>query len=421
MPERGRAVERLESAAMSRADVLALFRSRDYRLYSVQNLAAALAERSQGVAIGWDLYERTGSALALGWVGLAQFLPVIALFLPAGHLADRFDRRRVMIAGFVVWAAAAATLALAAQSDAPVGWVYLAAVGLGTAQVINRPSRDALLAQLLPREYLSRAVTWNASFHQFASITGPVAAGALIAATGGAATVYVADFVLIVVAAIATLAIRRRAIERSGRPRSPRELLAGLEHVWRTKTILGVITLDLFAVLFGGAVALLPLFAKDILHVGPTGLGWLTAAPAIGALAMALAHGFLPPYAQAGRMFVQSVAGFGVAIVVFGLSTSFWLSLVALLVAGALDNVSVVIRGTVVQLHTPDELRGRVSAVNRVFITSSNELGAFESGLVATLIGPVPTVVVGGIATIAFVLGALRLFPELRALGRLGR
>ena len=406
---------------MSRADVLALFRSRDYRLYSVQNLAAALAERSQGVAIGWYLYERTGSALALGWVGLAQFLPVILLFLPAGHLADRFDRRRVMVAGFAVWAAAAATLAVAALTGAAVGWVYLAALGLGTAQVLNRPSRDALLAQLLDREYLSRAVTWNASLHQFASITGPVAAGALIAATGGAAIVYVVDLVLIAIGATASLAIRRRAIEPSGRPRSPRELLAGLEHVWRTKTILGVITLDLFAVLFGGVVALLPIFAKDVLHVGPTALGWLTAAPAIGALAMALAHGFLPPYARAGRVFVWSVAGYGVAIIAFGLSTWFWLSLATLLVAGALDNVSVVIRGTVVQLHTPDELRGRVSAVNRVFISSSNELGAFESGLVAALIGPVPTVVLGGAVTIGFVLGALRLFPELRALGRLGR
>ena len=288
---------------MSRADVLALFRSRDYRLYSIQNLAAALVERSQGVAIGWDLYERTGSALALGWVGLAQFLPVILLFLPAGHLADRFDRRRVMVAGFAVWTAAAGTLAAAALSGGPVGWVYLAALGLGTAQVLNRPSRDALLAQLLERDYLSRAVTWNASLHQFAAITAPVAAGVLIAATGSAAAVYIADLVLIGIGATATLAIRRRPIERSGRARSPRELLAGLAHVWRTKTILGVITLDLFAVLFGGAVALLPIFAKDILHVGPAGLGWLTAAPAIGALAMAVAHGLLPSYAQSGADF----------------------------------------------------------------------------------------------------------------------
>ena len=409
------------SSFRSRADLLALFRSRDYRLYCVQTLAAALVERSQVVAIGWDLYERTGSALALGWVGLAQFVPVILLFLPAGHLADRFDRRRVMLAGFAVWFAAAATLAAAALSGAPAGWIYVAALGLGTAQVITRPSRDALLAQILERDYLARAVTWNASLHQVASIAAPVAAGALIAATHGAAAVYVAALVLIGVGAIASVAIRRRAIERSGRPRSPRELLAGLEHVWRTKTILGVITLDLFAVLFGGATALLPIFAKDILHVGPTALGWLTASPAIGALMMAVVHGILPAYRRAGLVFVWSVAGFGLAIIVFGLSTWLWLSLAALVVAGALDNVSVVIRGTIVQLHTPDELRGRVSAVNRVFISSSNELGAFESGLVAALIGPVATVVLGGAATIAFVLGALRLFPGLRALGRLGR
>jgi MFS family permease len=406
---------------VSRADVLALFRSRDYRCYSIQTLAAALVERSQGVAIGWDLYERTGSALALGWVGLAQFVPVILLFLPAGHLADRFDRRHVMVAGFAVWAGAIATLAVAALSGAPPGWAYLAAFGLGVAHVINRPSRDALLAQILERGLVARAVTWNASLHQFASIAAPAAAGVLIAATGSAATVYVIDTLLIGVAVIAAAAIRRRPVDRSDRPRSARELLAGLAHVWRTKTILGVITLDLFAVLFGGAVALLPVFAKDILHVGPSALGWLTAAPAIGALAMALVHGFLPPYRRAGLVFVWSVAGFGLAVIAFGLSTSLWLSLAALAVAGALDNVSVVIRGTVVQLHTPDELRGRVSAVNRVFITSSNELGAFESGLVATLIGPVPTVVLGGAATVAFVLGALRLFPELRALGRLGR
>ena len=405
----------------SREDALAPFRLRDYRLFSVMVLAGALVERSQGVAIGWDLYERTGSALALGWLGLAQFLPVILLFLPAGHLADRFDRRRVIVAGFAVWAVAVALLLAAAVPGAPPGWFYLAAAGIGTAQVASRPSRDALLPQLLERDLLGRAVSWNASLHQFASIAGPTAAGALIAATGSATSVYVANLVLIAVAAIAILLVRRRNIEPSGRPRSPRELLAGLEHVWRTKTILGVITLDLFAVLFGGAVALLPVFAKDILHVGPAALGWLTAAPAIGALAMAVAQGLMPPFRRSGLVFVWSVAGFGLAIVVFGLSTWFWLSLAALVVAGALDNVSVVIRQTVVQLQTPDELRGRVSAVNRVFISSSNELGAFESGLLAALIGPVPTVVLGGVATVAFVLGALRLFPELRVMGRLGR
>jgi hypothetical protein len=214
--------------------------------------------------------------------------------------------------------------------------------------------------------------------------------------------------------------VRRRRIERPERPRSPRDLLGGLVHVWRTKTILGVITLDLFAVLFGGVTALLPVFAKDVLHVGPAALGWLTAAPALGALAMSIAQGARRPLHRPGVAFIWAVAGYGAAIIVFGASSWLWLSLAALLVAGALDNISVVIRATVVQLYTPDELRGRVSAVNRVFISSSNELGAFESGLLAALIGPVPTVLFGGVATIAFVLAALRLFPDLRGMGRLG-
>jgi len=408
---------------MSRADAhdpLAPFRSRDYRRFSALALLAAMIERSQGVAIGWDVYERTGSALALGVLGLVQFLPVLMLFLPAGHLADRFDRRWVLLASFSAWGAANALLAVTSLTGGPAGWIYLAAAGLGSALVVNRPARDALLAQLAPPETLARAVAWNSSLFQFASVAGPAAAGTLIAATGTASSVYLANVGFAVLAAAIALAIRRRPIDHAARARSLRDLLAGVEHVWRTKPILGVITLDLFAVLFGGATALFPIFAKDILHVGPAGLGWLTAAPAIGALAMAVAQGTAPPLRRAGRVFVWAVAGYGLAMIVFGLSTWFWLSLAALVAAGALDNLSVVIRATVVQLYTPDALRGRVSAVNRVFISSSNELGAFESGVLAAFIGPVATVVFGGVATIALVLGALRLFPDLRRLGRLG-
>jgi MFS family permease len=401
-------------------DPLAPLRSRDYRLLSAFILATGLIEKSQGVAIGWDLYERTGSPLALGWVGLAQFLPVILFFLPAGHLADVFDRRWVAALSMAIWSASSALLAGASLAGAAPGWIYLAAACVGAAQVVNRPARDALLPQLLGPDRLGRAVAWNAGLLQFASIVGPVAAGTLIAASGTAATVYVANLALAVVAATAVVLIRRRRIERPERPRTPRDLLGGLEHVWRTKVILGVITLDLFAVLFGGVTALLPVFAKDILQVGPSGLGWLTSAPAIGALAMSIVQGTLRPFRRPGRAFVWSVAGYGAAIIVFGLSPWFWLSLVALLAAGALDNVSVVIRATVVQLYTPDALRGRVSAVNRVFISSSNELGAFESGLLAALTSPVFTAVFGGVATLALVLGALRLFPELRRMGTLG-
>jgi len=408
---------------MSRADAhdpLAPFRSRDYRRFSALALLAAMIERSQGVAIGWDVYERTGSALALGALGLVQFLPVLALFLPAGHLADRFDRRWVLLASFAAWGAANLLLAVISLTGEPAGWIYLAAAGLGSALVINRPARDALLAQLAPPETLARAVAWNSSLFQFASVAGPAAAGTLIAATGTASSVYLANVGFAVLAAAIALAIRRRPIDHAARARSLRDLLAGVEHVWRTKPILGVITLDLFAVLFGGATALFPIFAKDILHVGPAGLGWLTAAPAVGALAMAVVQGSAPPLRRAGLVFVWAVAGYGLAMIAFGLSTWFWLSLAALVAAGALDNLSVVIRATVVQLYTPDALRGRVSAVNRVFISSSNELGAFESGVLAAFIGPVATVVFGGVATIALVLGALRLFPDLRRLGRLG-
>jgi len=408
---------------MARADAhdpLAPFRSRDYRRFSGVALLAAMIERSQGVAIGWDVYERTGSALALGALGLVQFLPVLALFLPAGHLADRFDRRWVLGLSFAAWGAANLLLAVTSLAGSHTGWIYLAAAGLGSALVINRPARDALLAQLAPPETLARAVAWNSSLFQFASVAGPAAAGTLIAATGTASSAYLANVGFAVLAAALALAIRRRPLEHAARARSLRDLLAGVAHVWRTKPILGVITLDLFAVLFGGATALFPIFAKDILHVGPAGLGWLTAAPAIGALAMAVAQSAAPPLRRAGLVFVWAVAGYGLAVIVFGLSTWFWLSLAALLAAGALDNLSVVIRATVVQLYTPDALRGRVSAVNRVFISSSNELGAFESGVLAAFIGPVATVVFGGVATIALVLGALRLFPDLRRLGRLG-
>jgi MFS family permease len=401
-------------------DPLAPFRSRDYRRFSGVALLAALIERSQGVALGWDVYERTGSALALGALGLAQFLPVLALFLPAGSLADRFDRRWILVLSFAAWGAANLLLAATSLTGAPAGWIYLAAAGLGSALVINRPSRDALLAQLVAPATLARAVAWNSGLFQFASVAGPAAAGTLIAATGTAVSVYFANVGFAVLAAGLALTIRRRPVERGTRPRSLRELLAGVAHVWRTKPILGVITLDLFAVLFGGATALFPIFAKDILQVGPAGLGLLTAAPAIGALAMAVAQGASPPLRRAGRVFVWAVAGYGLAMIVFGLSTWFWVSLAALAAAGALDNLSVVIRATVVQLYTPDDLRGRVSAVNRVFISSSNELGAFESGLVAAVIGPVATVVFGGVATIALVVGARRLFPDLARLGRLG-
>ena len=406
-----------DRSASDAHDPLGPLRHRDYRLFVGHVFLTTLVEKSQTVVIGWDLYERTGSALALGWMGLLQFLPVMLLFLPAGQVADRFDRRRVVAASLLGWSGCSALLVYASLAGAGVAWIYVAVVAIGVANVVNRPSRDALV----PRAMLGRAIALNASLFQAAAIGGPALVGMIIAATHGAAPAYAFNIACTLCASVLMILIHRRALERAPRPRSFRELFGGLEHVWRTKEILGVITLDLFAVLFGGATALLPIYAKDILHVGPAGLGWLTAAMSIGALAASVTQGIRRPFRHQGTAFAWSVAGFGVAIAVFGLSTWFWLSLAALAAAGALDNISVVTRQLVVQYYTPDELRGRVSAVNRVFISSSNELGAFESGLLAALTGPVFTVVFGGVLTIVFVAAGLRYFPALRRMGSLAR
>jgi MFS family permease len=388
----------------------------DYRRLLLVSGAMQLAHQMQATAVGWDLYERTGSVLSLAWVGLAQLLPALVLFIPAGELADRRDRRRVMAFSMSLVVLGSLGLCVAALLGASPVWTYLCLMLTSGAQVVNRPSRDSLLPRVVSDAQLGQAVALNASVFQSASIFGPAAAGLIIAATHSAAPVFAIDFVLasIGLATVLTLTVSGKPPPQA--PLTMRALLAGVEHVWRTKVILGAISLDLFAVLFGGATALLPVYAKDILQVGPAGLGWLNSAPAIGAVAMALWLTRNPPRQHVGRLFLGSVAGFGVATAVFGLSTHYALSFGALVVIGALDNVSVVVRQTIVQLWTPDGLRGRVSAVNRVFVSSSNELGAFESGALAALIGPVATVVAGGIATVGIVVAALRVFPDLRRL-----
>jgi MFS family permease len=410
----------IPTAARPRHDRYAAFRLRDYRLFSGVVLLSAMLQQTQSVALGWDVYDRTGSAMALGLVGLVQFIPGLLLFLPAGAIADRFDRRKVMIATLALWGAASAGLALAAAGGSGVGWLYFW-VAIGTVgHVVNRPARDALLPQLVPAHLFPNAVVWNSSLYQTASVAGPAVAGMLIAAYGGAGIVYALNAVLTLTALALAHRIRARPSPSVPRASSWRDLFAGLAHVWRTPIVLGVMALDLFAVLLSSATALLPLYARDILHVGPAGLGWLSAAPAIGALVMAFIQGARPPR-HVGRAFFWSLAGFGAATAVFGLSTSFWLSVAALIAVGACDNISVVIRQTVVQLHTPDEVRGRVSAVNRVFIQSSNQLGAFEAGALAMLTTPVFAVVAGGVATVMITIAGVRVFPELRRLGTLAR
>ena len=396
----------------------AVFRIRDYRLLIGGSFLTTILQQTQAVALGWDIYERTGSAMALAWMGLVQFIPVMLLFLPAGQLADRYDRRWIMVLSQLLWCAGSIALAVTAWTNASVSWMYIGLATSGAAMMINRPSRDALVPQVVPLPLLARAVAWNSSSFQIASVVGPMLAGIFIA-MGGALPVYSLNAVLAIVSLGLTIAIGVRPSATKQRAISWGEAFAGLAHVWKTKVILGLMAIDLFVIVMGGVSALLPIFAKDILHVGPAGLGWLSAAPALGAIAMALLKGHRRPYKRSGRIFIAAMAGYSTAMLTFGLSHWFWLSFAALLLGGACDFTGAVIRQTVLQLQTPDNLRGRVSAVNRVFISSSNELGAFRAGLLTSLGSPAVTVVAGGIATLAFVAVGIRLFPSLRRLGRL--
>ena len=401
-------------------DLYAPFRHRDFRRFIAMVLIASLCQQSLGVAVGWDIYERTGSAMALGWVGLAQFIPVLVFFLPAGQLADRHDRRRIVAVSLAIWMAAAALLVWSALHSAPVISIYAALTAIGMSTVLNRAGRDALLTQMVPADTLARAIMWNSTLFQTASVAGPSLAGLMIGLGGSAVTVYWFNLGGMLVAMGLALSIRHHPLVRGKRPSTWGDVFGGLAHVWRTKVVLGLITIDLFAVLLGGATALLPIYAKDILHVGATGLGWLASAPAIGAVSVAFLHARAKPYAHAGRAFLWAVAAFGLATLVFGLSRWYWLSFIALVVVGASDNVGAVIRQTAVQLYTPDELRGRVAAVNRVFISSSNELGAVESGLLASLTNPVFTVVAGGLVVLGIAAMGFRVFPDLRKLKTVG-
>lgn len=390
---------------------------RDVGLHLLATLASSLIHFSQGVAVGWHIYEHTGSAFSLGLVGLFQFLPILGLFLITGHLVDRYERRAILLVSLPLTAASSAWLAATMALALPVGWIYGALFLSGCAQILNRPARDALLPSLVPATALARTLAINTSLVQTASVSAPAAAGLILALDHSAVPVPLINVGLAFIALGATLAIRTRS--RAAQPGgfSLHSLLGGLRFVWQERPVLAVMTVDMLAVLFGGAVALLPVYAKDILNVGPGGLGVLSAAPAVGAVLVSLGIARFGIRVE-GRLFLWTVAGFGLATMVFGYSRSFPLSLLALLAIGAFDSVSVVIRQTIVQGQTPDALRGRVAAVNRVFISSSNELGAVESGTAAALLGPVAAVVAGGAATLLVVAGCPLVFPQLKHLGR---
>jgi MFS family permease len=370
-----------------------------------------------GVAVGWQLYDLTGRALDLGLVGLAQFVPMILLTLVVGQVADRYDRRLVVVVCEVAKAAVAAALALGAIG----GWqtrttIFALVALLGAAQAFENPAMSALVPEVVPRSLIAPAMAWVISAGQTAQIVGP-ALGGLLYAFGPGAAYFTAGGLFILAGALAA-AIR---VERRVRPREPLTLetvFSGAAFIYGQRVLLGSMSLDLFAVLLGGATALLPVFAKDILKVGPVGLGVLRSAPAIGALATSVFLARYPLEHRLGSTLFRSVIVFGAATVVFALSADFALSLVALTILGAADVVSMVIRMSLAQIRTPDGMRGRVSAVHSLFTGTSNQLGAFESGVLAALIGTVPSVLLGGLGTIAVAALWMALFPELRRLGR---
>lgn len=403
--------------------VRALLSNRRYALYLVSRLSLIVATQMLSVAVGWQVYEITRKALALGLSGLALFLPGFLLALPGGHVADRHDRRKILIASHLGIATCATVLAVMAfrhmQSLLPI---YGVLGVLGTIRAFSGPAGQALMPSLVDRKDLERAVALGSSSWQLAMIAGPSLGGALYAATGSAGVVYVVCAVMALVAAASVIALGNPPATADVRKREPptwSTVFAGLRYVWSNKPILGAISLDLFAVLLGGAVALLPIFARDLLHIGPWGLGILRSAPALGAATVALILTSYPLRGRAGVIMLACVLIFGVATIVFGVSRSFVVSLVALVILGASDMVSVVIRSTLIQTRTPDEMRGRVGAVNMVFIGASNELGEFESGVTAAWLGPETAVVVGGIGTCIVVVVWALLFPALRKVDRL--
>jgi MFS family permease len=400
-------------------DPYAALRQRDFRLLLAGTVLASVGTQMASVAVGWELYDRTESAANLGYAGLVQFVPVLLLSFPAGQAADRYSRRGLLCAAQSLTALSALGLATLSYFRGPVGWMYVFLFLVGTGRAFSAPARWSLLPQVVPAAALTNAVTWNSGGWHLASVAGPALGGWAIYLSGGAAVTYVIAAGCALACAALVAAIRPRPRLRPKDPVALSSLIEGARFVWRNKLILATITLDLFAVLFGGATALYPIYARDILDVGAVGLGWLKAAAPLGALASAFVLAHRPPLRRAGRSLLGAVAGFGLATIAFGLSRDPLVSFACLALTGALDNVSVVVRGTLVQTLTPEWLRGRVSAVNAIFVGSSNELGEFESGITAAWFGPVASVVGGGVGTLVVVLAAALRWPEVLRLGAL--
>lgn len=433
-----------------RHDAYAVFRNGDFVRYLSGRLVAVFGQQMLTVAVGWELYERTHSALALGIVGLAEMIAMVCCTLPAGHLADNRARKRIILTALMVSSTASLGLTLISWLHAPVVLIYACLFTAAAARTFLWPASSAFLTSLVSREQFPRAVTWNSGTFQLSSVAGPAVGGALIAlfhkySDHPAAFIYALNLLTALTCFFCVKSVRAHHEVKNPEPMSLRSFATGFRFIFAQRLILGMITLDMFAVFLGGATALLPVFAKDILHAGPSGLGILQAGLPLGAVSCALYLAHRPPLQRAGRALLWCVVAFGVATILFGIFNIhalgrwlltgvsgpvwFWLSFAMLFVCGAVDNVSVVVRHTSVQLLTPDEKRGRVSAVNSLFIGTSNELGGFESGFVTHLFGPalgnaittgaIISVVSGGVGTILVVAAVAWLWPEIRKYGRL--
>jgi len=429
-----------------------VLRIADFSRFLAGRFVASLGQQMLVVAIDWELYQRTHSALALAFVGLSLMLPMILFTVPAGHFADTFNRKKIILGSTLVLTVASAGLALASAAAFPVGWIYFFLFVLGGARTFLWPASAAFVTSLVPRELFPRAVTFNSGAFQFSSVVGPAAFGAVLALSPAAEAqhsawpVYALNALASLLCFALVFPIRHIHKARPAEPVSLRSLAEGFRFVFQNRIILGIITLDLFAVLLGGAVTILPMFASDIYFTGPAGLGWLRNAMAVGAVLCAAFIAHRPPMQKAGRAMLWSVAIFGLATIGFGLANHncfgrwlslsnggwFWVAFGLLALAGAVDNISVVVRQTLVQILTPDEKRGRVSAVNSLFIGTSNELGGFRSGMVAYVFtqptflgnphatGAIISTVSGGIGTILVVLAVAWVWPEIRRYGKLG-
>ena len=403
----------------------------DYLRLLVARIAGTAAQQMLMVALGWQVYDLTGSAWALGFVGLAQFLPALLFTLPAGHLVDKHDRRLMLAASLGLQALVAALLAWGSGGGwVDARWILATSVLLGMARAVQMPSIQALTPSLVPAKLLPRAVAASSSVMQGAIVLGPALGGALYGwaashreslpgAQPGAVVVYGTSLVLLLLSIGGALLVRHRSTHARTAAANWESVTAGLRFIWNRKVMLGAISLDLFAVLLGGATALLPIFARDILQIGPEGMGLLRAAPAVGAVSVGLVLARRGIERHAGAWLLGAVAVFGLATIGFALARSAALAFAMLAVSGAADMFSVVIRQSLVQLETPDDMRGRVGAVNSVFIGASNQLGEFESGVTAALLGPVGSVLLGGFGTLAVVALWWRLFPDLARRDRL--